>query len=129
MKKKLKILFIFFSLTFGGLELASSFLLWIGLFPNQFAKNGFTKPKHIEYQGESFKTEKELWGVWRKVNSSSRHARTCFDVVLLSNNIGARDKQDYFKSDPEDSIVALGDSFMEGYGVGNNDVLPALIQK
>ena len=49
--------------------------------------------------------------------------------MLLSNNIGARDKQDYFKSDPEDSIVALGDSFMEGYGVGNNDVLPALIQK
>ena len=128
-KKTLKSLFIFFSLTFGSLELASTFLLWSGLFPDQFAEGGITKPKHIEYQGESIKTEKELWGVWRKINSSSRHAKTCFDVVNVSNNIGARDKQDYLKSDPKDSVVALGDSFMEGFGVGNNDILPALIQE
>jgi hypothetical protein len=37
------------------------------------------------------KTEQEPWGAWHASNGSFRHSKSCFDVVMNFNEVGARD--------------------------------------
>ena len=61
------------------------------------------------------RTEKEIWGAWHKSNSSYRHSKSCFNVIMEFNEIGARDEA--FSNVNNKSIILLGDSFAEGFGV------------
>ncbi len=80
------------------------------------------------YDGESWRISKE-YGMWHKKNSSSRHRTKCFDVNYSSNNIGARDNIDYFNDTFKNSIILLGDSFAEGYGVELENTFAKIIEK
>ena len=72
--------------------------------------------------------ESEPWGAWRVPNSVGRSVSTCFDVTYTANSYGARDKVRSLMSD-KPRIVALGDSFIEGYGVETADRFSDLLEK
>jgi len=67
--------------------------------------------------------------VWHKKNYKTRHISRCFDVQYETNNIGARDYNDYFKSDEIDSIMLIGDSFAEGPGVNIDKIFAKILEK
>jgi hypothetical protein len=81
------------------------------------------------YSGDSWRTQKDLWGSWHKPNTTDRHHR-CFDVQYRSNEVGARDSSfAYKKAGSEDRYVLLGDSFAEGYGVNFADTAQAQLER
>lgn len=67
--------------------------------------------------------------VWHKKNYKTRHMSQCFDVNYETNNVGARDYNDYFIDDPNKSIMLIGDSFAEGPGVDIDKIFAKLIEK
>ena len=69
------------------------------------------------------------WGSWHKPNSRDRHRKICFDVEYQSNNLGARDNEIYDKNLPNDSIILIGDSFIEGMGVNLQDTFGEILEK
>ena len=72
------------------------------------------------------RTEREEWGAWHAENSSYRDSKSCFDVVMEFNEIGARDTS--FANLSDQSIILLGDSFAEGYGVSESATSQYLIE-
>ena len=74
-----------------------------------------------DFYGLEWRNEKELWGAWHKVNSSSQHVKECFNVTYQSNDIGARDTENYLTIDNNENVVVIGDSFVEGLGVSVED--------
>ena len=87
--------------------------------------NFFTNPSIPTYGGIfseiDWRTEKEIWGVWHKKNSKSKSVKSCFNVQYSSNDIGARDENNYNaeanNTSIKENIVLIGDSFAEGFGV------------
>ena len=74
--------------------------------------------------------EKDENGIdWHKKNYKASHSSRCFDVKYEFNNIGARDINDYFINDQEKSIILIGDSFAEGYGVNTNNTFAKIVEK
>lgn len=73
------------------------------------------------------RTEREAWGAWREVNSITRQVRTCFDVEISSNEVGARDNS--FQQLAGENIVLLGDSFAEGFGVSYTQTAQYLLEQ
>ena len=73
------------------------------------------------------RTEFHSWGAWKKPNSTTRQRSSCFDVEIKANELGARD--DSFSDVPKNSILLLGDSFAEGYGVEHNQTSQYLIEE
>lgn len=78
-------------------------------------------------QSEPNRTERHPWGAWREPYNTSRHRTLCFDVEVSTNELGARD--DSFLNAPSQSVVLLGDSFAEGYGVSHADSAATIIEK
>ena len=66
---------------------------------------------------------------WHKRNFKARHTSRCFDVEYAYNNVGARDYNDYDLNDPNKSILLIGDSFAEGYGVEIDKIFAKIIEK
>ena len=64
-----------------------------------------------------------------KKNYSTRHQSRCFDVIYQFNNIGARDDKDYNNTNDNNSIILIGDSFAEGYGVNLEHTFAKLLEK
>jgi len=62
------------------------------------------------------------WSLWHPRNSSFRHRRPCFDVMMQFNREGTRGAL----PDPGDSasVFFLGDSFTEGFGLPEDSTLP-----
>ena len=74
------------------------------------------------YIGNEWRTEKEPWGAWHKINSvTDRHQKSCFDITYKSNDVGARDLSNYLFLSKNNNVAIIGDSFVEGYGVENKD--------
>lgn len=62
------------------------------------------------------RTEKDSWGPWHIPNETFIHKKNkCFNVKMTFNEIGARDTT--IKNFDEKSLILLGDSFAEGWGV------------
>ena len=61
------------------------------------------------------------FGVWHQANYKARQTGACFDAIFTTNKWGARD--DNWTSTPTNIHrgLLLGDSFMEGYGVNEQD--------
>lgn len=129
MKLKYKSFFLQIILSIITLEILSAFTLKVGLVNDYYTQNGLIEPKHLSNQGVTWRTEKEPWGAWHKPNSKSRHVKKCFDVWYESNNYGARDQNNYNDNYPANSIVTLGDSFIEGYGLNFEETLIYKLQK
>ena len=72
------------------------------------------------------RTENNPWGAWGKPNSVSRHAFECYDVPYRFNSVGARDVERSLQG--EGRWIAIGDSFMEGYGLPEEDRVSNLIE-
>jgi hypothetical protein len=74
------------------------------------------------YIGNEWRTEKDPWGAWHKLNSKAdRHQKSCFDITYKSNDVGARDSTNYLSLSDNNNVAIIGDSFAEGYGVDNKD--------
>jgi acetyltransferase AlgX (SGNH hydrolase-like protein) len=92
--------------------------------------NDFPFVYRQRYTGDHWRTQKEPWGTWHKINARDRHQSRCFDVHYQSNNVGARDNYfEHAKKDGKDRYVLIGDSFAEGYGVEFNDTAQAQLEK
>ncbi len=97
------------SLTIGFIEL----ILRILLSSNQaFLVN--------HHQDRAFIVKNPYWGSWHYPNNRVRHQSDCFDATYLTNDIGL--KSSGIAPDRE-NIVLLGDSYLEGYGVSNNETI------
>ena len=126
--KKLTVICIIFVSTFViSLEFFSFILTKYNLLPfNQIPTYSLTYPKGL---GVSWRTEKDQWGAWHKKNYFDNHKYNCFDVTYVSNNIGARDKEDYKLNSKDKTIMLVGDSMLEGVGVNYENTLPSLIKE
>lgn len=124
----MKAFFISLLLTFFGFEITSIFFLKTGIVHDIYKDLGVTKPIHISNQGLEWRTQSAPWGAWHKSNHKDNHSRTCFNATYKSNNLGARDIEDYNNKFKANSIVALGDSFIEGYGLNQSETLTTNIQ-
>ena len=72
------------------------------------------------HTGNEWRTEKDSWGAWHKVNSMpTRHKMACFDTFYESNDVGSRDSIDYLSLISDNNVAIIGDSFVEGYGVNH----------
>ena len=81
------------------------------------------------YVGLNWRTDDQPWGAWHAPNATDRHVTECFDVTYQSNNVGARDTRDYSEFESPESIVLLGDSFAEGYGVNIEDSFAKRVER
>lgn len=61
--------------------------------------------------------------MWKHPNATFRHANACFDVTYASNSFGARDPERSLRSSADRRVVVLGDSFIEGWGVVDEERL------
>jgi hypothetical protein len=85
-------------------------------------------PDYYKSYGNKWRTENTEWGSWHKPNFKDKHTKKCFDVTYESNNLGARDDEDYNKNLPKDSIILIGDSFAEGYGVNLKQTFSKILE-
>lgn len=67
------------------------------------------------------------FGVWHHSNASFRHITSCYDVNYHTNSYGARDTQRSERGMGR-RVVVLGDSFIEGLGVKQEDRLTDLLE-
>ncbi|WP_036918913.1 MULTISPECIES: hypothetical protein [unclassified Prochlorococcus] len=112
-----------------SIEAISAISLNTGIIQDLYSELGVNKPIHISHQGLHWRTENSEWGAWHKNNFVDRHVKSCFDVIYNSNNIGARDIENYGPNFSSDSIIALGDSFIEGHGLNHQDTFTSKLQK
>jgi hypothetical protein len=115
----------FVILSFILFELSSFVATKMNLFLVNSTPSIYKKFQNMEniFQGM---TERDEWGAWHAKNSTYWHSSSCFDVIMSFNEVGARDKS--FLNLPDDSIILLGDSFAEGYGVSENKTSQYLIE-
>lgn len=113
----------------ASIEAFSFLALATGLVRDAYVEHGVTSATHLLNQGLSWRNEVEPWGAWHLPGATSRHAKACFDVVYRSNDVGARSSFDFGPGTPENSVVALGDSFVEGYGLPESSTFPVRLQE
>lgn len=86
-------------------------------------------PSYLVKNGNEWRNENSPWGAWHKTNFTDLNKKRCFDVTYQSNNIGARDSIDYDQNLNPESIVLIGDSFAEGYGVSLHETFAKKLGK
>lgn len=69
------------------------------------------------HQDRQFINRNPYWGTWHYPNNQVRHQSDCFDATYHTNNVGLKAKKIALD---KPSIVLLGDSYLEGYGVSND---------
>ena len=108
------------------------FLILLEIFSLIFSKLNLLyvnyDPDYIHSYGNNWRTENTKWGSWHKKNYTDVHSSKCFNVEYKSNNIGARDNDDYNLDKIQDSILLIGDSHAEGYGVNFEDTFHQKLQ-
>src|SRR5215472_5865440 len=68
------------------------------------------------------------FGIWHHSNGTFFHQGACFSAVYHTNSYGARDVERSLHSSRPRTIV-LGDSFVEGLGVADQDRLTNILEK
>ncbi|MDW3192574.1 MAG: hypothetical protein R8G66_09415 [Cytophagales bacterium] len=97
------------SITIGLIELVLRIL---------FSSNQAFLVNH--HQDRSFIHRNPYWGSWHYPNNEVRHQSDCFDAIYHTNSIGLK-AEDINPERP--NIVLLGDSYLEGYGVSNEETI------
>ena len=90
--------------------------------PDLYGTYTFKKVPDIVYG----RTEQEVWGAWHAQSSTYRLSTACSEVLMEFNEVGARDSS--FTNLSDGSIILLGDSFAEGFGVSQNNTSQYLIE-
>lgn len=68
------------------------------------------------------------FGVWHPAYATYRHQTRCFDVLYQANSYGARDIE-RSRSVSEKRVIMLGDSFVEGYGIADEERMSNRLEK
>lgn len=67
-------------------------------------------------------------GKWHVPGASQRHRKICFDVLYEVNSEGMRDKE-FPKESKQFRVAALGDSYVQGWGIPYDERLPTLLTR
>lgn len=67
-------------------------------------------------------------GKWQVPGATQRHKKICFDVFYTVNSEGMRDKE-YSKESDSYRVAALGDSYMQGWGIDYDSRLTSLLRQ
>lgn len=112
-----KTIYINLLLSFLLIEISSAVVVEFNLIGN-LSRPSIYQGKILHY-GNRWRTEKDDWGSWHKINYVDRHVSEWFDVEYSSGRFGNRIKslQDDININDSQSIVLLGDSNAEGYGL------------
>jgi hypothetical protein len=95
----------------------------------EFFSKFFYRPIYLRHDSiHDWLTEFEPWGAWHRPNSSAIAQQPCFKVKYTSNSIGARDVE-RLSPGPSNSAIFLGDSFIEGLGVEDDNRLSNIFEK
>jgi hypothetical protein len=81
-----------------------------------------------QYWGGFWTNRHPEFGAWRPANATHQHRGRCFDVKLRTNSVGARDAERPLRS-RDKRVVVLGDSFMGGWGVEEDERLSNLMEE
>ncbi len=104
-------------ITVGGLEVL------LRVFENKLPP-----AKFYQYQSEKWiRYDRPDVEVWHYPNVQATHEKSCFRVTYTSNQFGMRDR-DRSLEKTKFRVAVLGDSFTEGYGVGDNQTFPSLLE-
>ena len=68
------------------------------------------------------------FGVWHLPHAATRHVTSCYDVTYRANSYGARDSE-RSPASARPRVVVLGDSFVEGVGVGEAQRFTNLLER
>ena len=118
---------IVFALTIFFFELASFLATKSNLFLINETPTVYNSSYIANVPDEIFgRKEDDVWGAWHKKNSSLSQTSPCFDITMNFNEIGARDSS--FNNIYGNSVILLGDSFAEGWGVRLEDTSQYLIE-
>ena len=98
-------------------------LFLVNQIPSLYLSKNTRKYQDIVYG----RTERDKWGAWHISNSTFRHTKSCFDITMTFNEVGARD--DSFNSVSASSLILLGDSFAEGFGIAREEMSEYIIEK
>ena len=117
-----------------GVVLVTYFLIELTCYI--FIKSGYIKTQLPDFKYEYTLTEypfevadiDSVWGTWH-YREPFRRMENCLDFDYDINSMGARDKERVFLSKDTNRVFVLGDSFMEGYGLAENDRLSNLLEK
>ena len=69
-----------------------------------------------------------VFGVWHHPRTTATHRTSCFDVRYRTNALGARDVERAQRS-AQPRVMALGDSYLEGWGVDQEHRLTNLLEQ
>jgi hypothetical protein len=69
-----------------------------------------------------------LFGVWHRPGASATHRSHCFNVRYRTNSLGARDVE-HTPQEIRPRLLALGDSYIEGWGVEQERRITDLLEK
>ena len=108
--------------TLGLCELCCTAVVRLGFVPARVPPYAITASKATFWGDLSSE-----FGAWHPPLTQYRHQKACFDVLYESNSYGARDVERQ-KTSTAFRVVALGDSFMEGFGVRREDRLSDQIE-
>ena len=124
----IKNFFIVFMVSLISLEGLSFVATKLNLFLQNDTPSLYRSRDGTVYQDIAYgRSEREKWGAWHASNSLVRHSKSCFDITMSFNEIGARDES--FSDVPPSSLFLLGDSFAEGFGVRREEMSEFLIQE
>ena len=79
-----------------------------------------------QYQNEPFLAANGYWGIWHFANEVVEHQSSCFDAHYRTNDLGM--KSTSIRAEAP-KIALLGDSFVEGFGNGNESSLDQAMQR
>jgi hypothetical protein len=85
-----------------------------------------SRPPYLGGTLRGGRRDAQAWGVWGVPGYQGTLASECFNVAYSFNDVGARDR-----SRPRagaNRTIVLGDSFMEGYGVAQQERLSDLLE-
>ena len=102
-------------LELGSFVLVRNHLLTVNETPRLY--QGLFDGGFLNYS--DFRTEEEEWGAWHTKNAKAKQDTPCFAIEYASNEVGARGPS--FLGNSAQSVVLLGDSFAEGYGVKESE--------
>lgn len=114
------LLFIFISAL--SFEALSALTILTGIFPARVPS--YTVPSFKPF----WIVESPDFGVWHAPNARQVHVTACYSIVYHSNSHGARDIERPL-NDQKSRTIVLGDSFIEGFGLKNEDRLTNLLEE
>lgn len=89
----------------------------------------YYRPLYLEQRNDQWlwRTEREDWGAWHRPSTTAHHTSPCFTVTYRSNSYGARDRERSTTANGPRAVV-LGDSFIEGYAVDEEQRMTNLLE-